>query len=209
VTQPPPSYPPPGYPAPPGYPPQGGYAVPPHAALPPGYRLVPAAPNGAPLADFGERLGAYFIDGLIMGAIVLVPTVVTMVLFFTALLNDVGTTDYNAQPRITPAVALLYVLFILVLLPFQLLVRYLYEVTYQLRRGQTVGKRAMKIKIVNLADGAPMSVTAARKRWLLQSGAALIGPFAYVDGLWQLWDQPYKQCLHDKWAQTVVVKVRT
>ena len=28
-----------------------------------------------------------------------------------------------------------------------------------------------------------------------------------VDGLWQLWDKPYLQTLHDKAAQTVVVKV--
>jgi hypothetical protein len=33
-------------------------------------------------------------------------------------------------------------------------------------------------------------------------------PFlSYLDGLWQLWDKPYLQCLHYKFAQTVVVKV--
>ena len=31
--------------------------------------------------------------------------------------------------------------------------------------------------------------------------------FRWIDGLWQLWDQPYKQCLHDKWPGTVVIKV--
>jgi uncharacterized RDD family membrane protein YckC len=209
VTQPPPSYPPPGYPPPQyGYPPQGGYSVPRQAALPPGYRLVPAAPNGAPLADFGERLGAYFIDGLIMGAIVLVPTLIAMVLFITTVVDDARTTDYQTGSAFTARIALFYALFFLVVFPFQVLVRYLYLVSYQLRRGQTIGKRAMKIKIVNLADGSPMTVTAARKRWLLETGAAFVGPLAYVDGLWQLWDQPYKQCLHDKWAQTVVVRVR-
>ena len=35
----------------------------------------------------------------------------------------------------------------------------------------------------------------------------LIPFFSYVDGLWQLWDKPYLQTLHDKFAQTVVVKV--
>jgi hypothetical protein len=28
-----------------------------------------------------------------------------------------------------------------------------------------------------------------------------------VDGLWQLWDKPFQQCLHDKAAGTVVVKL--
>ena len=33
-------------------------------------------------------------------------------------------------------------------------------------------------------------------------------PFlSYVDGLWQLWDKPYQQTLHDKAAKTVVIKV--
>ncbi len=182
--------------------------MPPQAAIPPGYRLVPAAPNGAPLADFGERFVAYLLDSLIMGAIVLVPTVGGMVLVVATFLNQAQTTDYRGQPTISTAVFLSYFLVILALIPFQILVHYLYQVSYQIRRGQTVGKRVMKIKIVSLADGTPMGVTAARKRWLLGSVAAMVGPFAYIDGLWQLWDQPYKQCLHDKWAQTVVVRVR-
>jgi len=28
-----------------------------------------------------------------------------------------------------------------------------------------------------------------------------------VDGLWQLWDKPFQQCLHDKAAGTVGVKL--
>ena len=28
----------------------------------------------------------------------------------------------------------------------------------------------------------------------------------WLDGLWQLWDKPLRQCLHDKAADTVVVK---
>jgi hypothetical protein len=28
-----------------------------------------------------------------------------------------------------------------------------------------------------------------------------------IDGFWQLWDKPFQQTLHDKAAQTVVVKV--
>jgi hypothetical protein len=28
-----------------------------------------------------------------------------------------------------------------------------------------------------------------------------------LDPLWCLWDKPYRQCLHDKPAKTVVVKV--
>jgi uncharacterized RDD family membrane protein YckC len=182
--------------------------VPPQAAIPPGYRLVPAAPNGAPLADFGERFVAYLLDYLIMGAILLVPAAGGIALVIVTLLHQPPTVNDQGQPTVGPTIVLIYLLVVLSLIPLQLLVHYLYQVSYQVRRGQTVGKRVMKIKIVSLADGAPMSVTAARKRWLLGSVAALVGVFAWLDGLWQLWDQPYRQCLHDKWAQTVVVRVR-
>jgi hypothetical protein len=48
----------------------------------------------------------------------------------------------------------------------------------------------------------------AAKRWLVQYVAGTILPlFSYLDGLWQLWDKPYLQTLHDKFAQTVVIKV--
>jgi uncharacterized RDD family membrane protein YckC len=180
--------------------------VPPYAATPPGYRLVPATPQGVPLADFGDRFVAYLIDYLIMAAVIFVPAVVVVVLMFMVFLNDLQATAYSRSGP-SPAFFLFYLALILVLIPFQLLVHYLYQVSYQVRRGQTVGKRVAKIKIVSLADGTPMSVTAARKRWLLGSVAGLVGAFAWLDGLWQLWDQPYKQCLHDKWAQTVVVRV--
>ena len=36
---------------------------------------------------------------------------------------------------------------------------------------------------------------------------AVVPFLSWLDGLWQLWDKPYQQCLHDKVAQTVVVKV--
>jgi TctA family transporter len=36
----------------------------------------------------------------------------------------------------------------------------------------------------------------------------LVGVFVLVNVLWQLWDKPLQQCLHDKAAGTVVVKVK-
>ena len=53
-------------------------------------------------------------------------------------------------------------------------------------------------------------VVAGIASWVIigQTGTQLYVPFfSWIDGLWQLWDQPYRQCLHDKWAGTVVVKV--
>ncbi|MEU3454082.1 hypothetical protein ABZ671_10820 [Micromonospora sp. NPDC006766] len=43
------------------------------------------------------------------------------------------------------------------------------------------------------------------------SGPPYVPPAQYTpppyDGFWQLWDKPWQQCLHDKFAGTVVVKV--
>jgi hypothetical protein len=36
--------------------------------------------------------------------------------------------------------------------------------------------------------------------------AGFVPGLQLIDGLWQLWDQPYRQCLHDKWPGTIVVK---
>ena len=35
---------------------------------------------------------------------------------------------------------------------------------------------------------------------------AFVPFFNLIDVLWLLWDKPYRQCLHDKFAKTVVVK---
>jgi uncharacterized RDD family membrane protein YckC len=198
VTQPPPNYPPPA----------GGYSVPPQSYPRPAYRPVPTAANGAPLADFGQRLLAYLLDGLIVAAIMLIPMIVGFALFFTAIMDSVRNTPAGTPPDIG-RLLVLELLFVGLLLPLQLLVQYLYQVVYQVRKGQTVGKRVMKIKIVSAVDGSPMDTSAANKRFLVQVGCGLLGPLAYLDGFWQLWDQPYRQCLHDKWPQTVVVKVST
>ena len=199
MTQPPPSYSPP---------PAGGYSVPPQSYPRPALRPVPTAPSGQPLADFSQRLLAYLLDSLIVAAILLVPMIIAMVFFVMALFDSIRTTPTGAGPDVGPII-LIYLGFFAVIIPLQLLVQYLYQVVYQVRKGQTVGKRVMKIKIVNAVDGSPMDTPAASKRFLVQVGCGLLGPLAYLDGLWQLWDQPYRQCLHDKWPQTVVVKVST
>ena len=48
----------------------------------------------------------------------------------------------------------------------------------------------------------------AFKRYLVQHVATILVPgLNWIDGLWQLWDKPYRQCLHDKFAETVVIKL--
>ena len=67
--------------------------------------------------------------------------------------------------------------------------------------GQTVGKRAMSIRVIDFAGGGPIGPGRALIRYLgriLSSIPCLLGYF------WMLWDKD-KQTWHDKIATTVVV----
>jgi uncharacterized RDD family membrane protein YckC len=193
----PPGYPPPGYP-PPGYPPPGYYWPPP----PP----PPLSPAGVPLADFGRRLAAYLLDGLILGfglMIVLMPVLVVLVQRLPAPAPDSGTPDDSFGSFVLPLLLFEAGFFV-----FALIVYYLYFVEYMHRSGQTLGKKIMNIRVVPIDPAARLTRGMAVKRYLVQFVAGIFVPFfSYVDGLWQLWDKPYLQTLHDKAAQTVVVKV--
>lgn len=204
--QPAPGYGQPGYgQPPPGYPPQQGYPGQPGYPGPPGW--APAVgPNGEPLADQGIRLAARLIDGLIVGGIaslIFVPIIIVIVA------ASAGTTTVNEDGTVSGggATVALVLLAELGLFLFLLAAQYVYEVEFAKRTGQTVGKRVMKIRIVPLAPQQPISRGHLAKRWLVSGPGGMIPGLGIINILWCLWDKPYRQCLHDKFANTVVVKV--
>jgi uncharacterized RDD family membrane protein YckC len=73
--------------------------------------------------------------------------------------------------------------------------------------GQTIGKRALGIRVVRSVDGGPIGYGTAAWRVLFSYLIALVtcGLGALLDDLWILWDER-KQALHDKVAKTYVVK---
>jgi len=217
VTTPPtplPSGPPrPSLPPPPGLsyppPPQPGYGHPP----PP-----PVAPGGQRLAEFTDRLVAYIIDGAILGGVTAVVVIPIYLCAVFAIFDDLrATVVVNQDPYGGGATAemtnpfayflpLLGVMAVLILL--SLLFAYLYTVEMMFRSGQTVGKRVMKIQVIPIDPAVTLTRWLAFKRFLVQHVAAAFVPAGgLIDGLWQLWDKPYRQCLHDKFAMTVVIKL--
>ena len=69
--------------------------------------------------------------------------------------------------------------------------------------GQTVGKKAMGIRVVDFQTGGPIGYPRAFIRWIgryVSAIACLLGYF------WMLWD-PERQCWHDKLVSDVVVPV--
>jgi uncharacterized RDD family membrane protein YckC len=67
--------------------------------------------------------------------------------------------------------------------------------------GQTVGKRAMNIRVIDFQTGGPLGYGKAALRWV---GRIVSGVVCLLGYLWMLWD-PQKQTWHDKIAGTVVV----
>ncbi|MDR7323874.1 MULTISPECIES: RDD family protein [Catenuloplanes] len=160
------------------------------------------------LAPFGERLAAYVIDGAILGAVAAIYTI-PLIIYVTAQAIALSGPDGTANPDAAPGFIASIFISVGATFVLGLVISYLYHVEFVLRSGQTPGKRFMKLHIIRLGTqpGQAISRADAAKRWGATIGLGLV-PFAnYLDGLWQLWDKPWQQCLHDKAASTTVVKV--
>ncbi|WP_174534052.1 RDD family protein [Micromonospora chalcea] len=197
---------PPGYAGPPGYPPPGypppGYAPRP---VPP-----PVAPNGQPLAGFGDRLLAYLIDTAVAMAVTMVLFLPVFAFLIFRMVDEIEQAGPNGPDPAELWTGVLLPLFAaeLGVLLLMLVFYWIYHVEYARRTGQTLGKKVMKLRIVPVQPDAALSRGMLGKRWAVEFAGGMFVPFlSYLDGFWQLWDKPWQQCLHDKFAGTVVVKV--
>jgi uncharacterized RDD family membrane protein YckC len=173
-----------------------------------------ATPGGRALADPSQRFAARLIDLLVLmipGLALNAPWVIALIVLFPKLSrNDVS----NSQ--LTSSLAIIFGLLALAYVA-GVAISFGYEAVFMPRTGQTIGKRVMRIRVVRLADGGPITSTEARRRWLASDGIALIswvplvntvaGFYSWANWLWLLWDRPNRQCLHDKFAKTAVVKL--
>ncbi|MEU7612710.1 RDD family protein [Micromonospora sp. NPDC049204] len=210
---PPPGPHPHGYAVPPQYAPPG-YAPPPWHAGPPGPPPPPLSPGGQPLASFADRLLAWLIDTALASAVSLVLFLPFFLILWWRMFTEM-TRTHTDGPLVEADLPTLFVEFFLPILLLQLGLLvvmlgfyWLYHVEYLKRGGQTVGKKVLNLRVVPIDPSRTLDRRMAGRRWLVQYlGASLVPGGAYVDGLWQLWDKPWQQCLHDKFADTVVVKV--
>lgn len=67
--------------------------------------------------------------------------------------------------------------------------------------GQTLGKKAVGIRVYDLRNGGPIGYGRAFVRWI---GRIVSTVVIFIGYLWMLWD-PQKQTWHDKMAGSVVV----
>lgn len=140
-----------------------------------------------PLAHRGRRLLARIVDGLIIG----IPVYAITWGFW-------GAYDYRSGYGQGFAEGVIYAVVYLV-----------YQVLMLTRYGQSLGKKLLKVRVGMLADGTNPSTAAALKRESVYALVPIIpccgSIFWIVEVLWCTWDKPYRQCLHDKAGQTIVV----
>jgi uncharacterized RDD family membrane protein YckC len=150
-------------------------------------------PPGVPrLASWGRRLVAIILDGLLL----LIPAGVGIGLVF---LGD-GGDDNAANGALAVAGGVLVILSITVL-------QGVYYTVMIARSGQTYGKRALGIKVIDEEGGGSIGYGRAFGRWFVPFVLGwLCGFLNILDGLWPLWDAR-NQTWHDKIANTVVVRV--
>jgi uncharacterized RDD family membrane protein YckC len=84
-----------------------------------------------------------------------------------------------------------------------LLLSLAYFTYFEGESGQTIGKRATGIRVVDIAGGGPIGYSRAFIRFIGRYISTLVILVGY---LWMLWD-PQKQTWHDKMANSVVVPV--
>ncbi|MFE1886925.1 RDD family protein [Streptomyces diastatochromogenes] len=159
----------------------------------PGYPADPLA-GMPPLADSGKRILARLIDVVLVG---IVAVLVSLPLLFTvneADTNAVVTGRFFAESLIGT------VLFVA------------YDTFMTARGGQTLGKKLLKLRVADLADGSTPSTQTALIRAGVLWGPSIVpcclcGLWWIFSSAWSFIDKPYKQGLHDKAAKTVVVEV--
>jgi uncharacterized RDD family membrane protein YckC len=143
----------------------------------------------AVLADRGTRLGAAILDGVIFAGMVYLPMVFAFV--------GIGSAEDSPQdPRLAVGAA--------VVTAVGFIVWCWLTIKYVLRNGQSIAKKLLDIKVVR-SDGSRASF--ARIFWLrnvVNSLISIIPLYGLIDVLFIFGES--RQCLHDKIADTIVVK---
>ncbi len=146
----------------------------------PGTQTVPA--------ERATRLGAAILDGLIFMVMVYIP-----IIFTAAAVGAAG------EETVSLALVIGGLLTLIGLVAWAWL-----TIRFVLRNGQTIGKKVTGIKVVR-SDGTPVSLS--RIFWLrnVVNGIISIIPFYGLIEVLFIFSES-RQCLHDKMADTIVIR---
>jgi uncharacterized RDD family membrane protein YckC len=206
-------------PMPPGQPGPMPGPVPPGWGYPPYRYLVPEPrPHGKALAPLGARLAARLLD---IGIVLLLNVVVNgwFVWRYVQEINPVyqellrrrqaGNPSTAGLPQVSERADWL----VLVILLIAAALWFAYEVPAMANTGQTFGKRVLGLKVVTLGNNERLGFGRSARRWNTLGlptffwccGIGFL--LQLIDCAFVLFDRPLRQALHDKRAQTVVVRL--
>ena len=148
-------------------------------------------------AGFWRRFAANFIDGLVL-AVVSFP--INIIVGFIKAALTPAVTDTTASLATFSMASLVGVIGSVILYAIEIA----YFVYFIGSKGQTLGKMAMKIKVVKVGTNeAPGYIKAFLRDIIGKILSSIVFCLGY---LWMLWDSK-KQTWHDKIAGTVVIRV--
>jgi uncharacterized RDD family membrane protein YckC len=162
-----------------------GYGVPQTGALP-------------AMANFGQRLGAFIIDWLITAAMA-IPAFIALFAGPTEIEPCTGSSFEPGQLCEVPTGGTIALFLILLLAAFVGGVAYW---GVMVGRGQTLGMKALTIRVADMNTGQPIGTGRGIGRFFAMYLSSLV---CYLGFLWMLWDDR-SQTWHDKIVSTFVVE---
>lgn len=144
------------------------------------------------LASIGQRAIAQLIDGLIL----LILTMAISLLISGSILIDVNADSDSGNEQLWILVAFLAV-------------QLVYSMVFVALSGATLGKRIMKLRVVNRTDGSPVNWTYAAVRALVPTLAGVVPVIGFALNIAvyvRAFFHPFRQGLHDAAAGTIVVR---
>ena len=152
-------------------------------------------------ASFGARLGALLLDGVIVA----IPAVVLYGLAALVIGSTCDSTyhQFTGRERLDCGGSAAPIAAVIVVgIAAYVLLTYFYFIRPIARGGQTIGMKAVNIRVVDADTGGPIGTGRSVGRYLMQS--FISGAICYLGYLWMLWDDR-SQTWHDKVANSVVV----
>ncbi|MEU7349217.1 RDD family protein [Streptomyces albidoflavus] len=156
-------------------------------------------------AGLGRRLAARLVDTLVVGAVTAAAAVP-----LTSAARDHLDAKIEAA-RLSGRTVTVWLLdgttagYLAAVLGVLLLFGVVYEALPTAKWGRTLGKKLFGLRVQDIEEHDAPAFGAALKRWLVYSvpGLLVVG---VVGVLWCLFDQPWRQCWHDKAARTFVAR---
>lgn len=154
-------------------------------------------------ANLGKRLAARLLDTLVVGAV----TAAAAVPLGTRAVDHVN--DKIDAAKLSGEQVTVWLLdgttsvYLGIVLGVLLVLGGLYEALPTARWGHTLGKKLFGLQVRDIEGHEPPSLGLAVRRWLVYSVPGLLA-IGIVGVLWCLFDRPWRQCWHDKAANTFV-----